>query len=59
MFCNWCGSENHFIGVGTMSQNLGVCLDCGNTQELDDDNADCDGLVEEGLVGRVASQTAD
>jgi len=35
MFCNNCGNDNNFIGIGTMTQNLGMCPVCGAEQELD------------------------
>ena len=37
MECNNCGNENVFVGVGTMSQNHGICSVCGYEQELDGD----------------------
>lgn len=35
MECKNCGNENSFVGVGTMSQNLGMCPVCGSEFELD------------------------
>lgn len=35
MECKNCGNDNHFTGVGTISQNLGICPICGTEQELD------------------------
>ena len=49
MECKSCGNDNNFIGVGTMNQNLGMCPDRGNEQELGAPT-DIDGLKSEILT---------